>query len=266
MFNQNDKNIEEEKIKGHIDQSKPYFIEFKPFIKDRYMSFIYTKGQKILSAIYLITDTLKNEEPIKWETRKLAVQMLSNIHIFIHLKERDVNDFDNIRNTINHLLSILSVLSNSGSVSSGNIKIISQEIEKIISHIESLINVKDPNLEEYPELTDKIKNLLSGSIEKPLAIEKNSNFIKDIYKGHLDVKGHNQYLKKTSASIFIKTARKNSILNIIKDKKVITLKDIEVAFPDVSNKTVQREIMSLIKEGLIKQEGKKRWTKYVIAN
>jgi hypothetical protein len=63
-----------------------------------------------------------------------------------------------------------------------------------------------------------------------------------------------------------KTKRKDIILNFIKDKGVVTIKDIckikDKSIVSCSEKTIQRELMSLIKEGVIKREGDKRWTKY----
>lgn len=269
MQNQNDNTNNVDGSKGHIVQNDSYFMEFRPDIKDKYLSFIYAKGQKILSAVYLITDILKDVEPIKWEVRKLAVNLLGDVHGFTHLIARDEESFRKIKSTSNHLISILVVLSNSGAISSRNIKIIIEEIDRIVSHVGSVAKAEQSVSDEENEVVEKLKNLLGGSIEKPINPIKDMSFIKDINvlnKQQLDTKSQTPIYKKTNANLFVKIARKNAILNIIKDKRVATLKDIEVAFPDLSNKTVQREIVSLIGEGLIKQEGKKRWAKYIFAD
>jgi len=269
MQNQNDNQNGFDNSKGHIIQNDSYFIEFRPDIKDKYLSFIYSKGQKILSAVYLITDILKDVEPIKWEVRRLSVKLLGDVHSFTHASLRTEDDNRKIKSTSNHLISVLVVLSNSGVISTRNIKIIIEEIDKIVSHVGSVTKAEHSASEEENEVVEKLKNLLGGSIEKPANFIKDMSFIKDtnVLNKQLGVeKGQGSLYKKTNANLFVKIARKNAILNIIKDKRVATLKDIEVAFPDLSNKTVQREIVSLIAEGLIKQEGKKRWAKYIFAD
>lgn len=267
MQNQNDNQNSFDDSKGHIVQNDSYFIEFRPDIKDKYLSFIYAKGQKILSAVYLITDILKDVEPIKWEVRRLSVNLLGDVHNFTHSNSRIDESYTKIKSTSNHLISILVVLSNSGSISTRNIKIIIEEIDKIVSHVGSVAKAEHSATDEENEVVEKLKNLLGGSIEKPVNSIKDMSFIKDINvlnKQQSEIKSQSPVYKKTNANLFVKIARKNAILNIIKDKRVATLKDIEVAFPDLSNKTVQREIVSLITEGLIKQEGKKRWAKYTL--
>ena len=60
-----------------------------------------------------------------------------------------------------------------------------------------------------------------------------------------------------------KENRKNSILKLINDKKSVVIKDITTLFPDVSEKTIQRELTSLIEEGRITKRGSKRWSIYM---
>jgi predicted HTH transcriptional regulator len=56
--------------------------------------------------------------------------------------------------------------------------------------------------------------------------------------------------------------RRDRILSIIKDKGEATIKDVSVLVTDFSEKTIQRELMSLIKEGVLIKEGERRWSRY----
>lgn len=58
--------------------------------------------------------------------------------------------------------------------------------------------------------------------------------------------------------------RRDRILSIIKDKGHVTIKDVSTAITDVSEKTIQRELTSLISDGIIVKEGERRWSKYSI--
>ncbi len=56
--------------------------------------------------------------------------------------------------------------------------------------------------------------------------------------------------------------RRTSVLNIIRDKGEATIKDIMEVVVDCSEKTIQRELISLIKDNVIVREGERRWSKY----
>jgi len=56
-----------------------------------------------------------------------------------------------------------------------------------------------------------------------------------------------------------------SILDFIKGHNDVSIKDIVPNITGCSEKTVQRELISLIKEGKIKKIGERRWSKYSIA-
>jgi DeoR/GlpR family transcriptional regulator of sugar metabolism len=52
------------------------------------------------------------------------------------------------------------------------------------------------------------------------------------------------------------------VLNVIRDKGNATIKDIIEVVKDCSEKTIQRELIVLIKDGIIIREGERRWSKY----
>jgi DeoR/GlpR family transcriptional regulator of sugar metabolism len=59
-------------------------------------------------------------------------------------------------------------------------------------------------------------------------------------------------------------SRRDRVLAVIRDKGQVTIKDISNTVTDVSEKTIQRELMSLISEGQIKKTGERRWSKYAL--
>lgn len=72
---------------------------------------------------------------------------------------------------------------------------------------------------------------------------------------------------KTSATGEQKTvetqeSRRERILALLKDKGEASIKDISEVITDCSEKTIQRDLNSLIKDSLVKREGERRWSKY----
>lgn len=59
-----------------------------------------------------------------------------------------------------------------------------------------------------------------------------------------------------------KQERKDNILKILKQKKDASINDICALFKDCSSKTIQRDLIELINEGMVKKEGSRRWSKY----
>jgi predicted HTH transcriptional regulator len=62
-----------------------------------------------------------------------------------------------------------------------------------------------------------------------------------------------------------KNDRRENILKLIKEKKEVTIKDISGSISDCSEKTIQRELISLLKDKVIQKTGEKRWSRYFMA-
>ena len=58
--------------------------------------------------------------------------------------------------------------------------------------------------------------------------------------------------------------RKDAIISALKRKSNLTIKDISSIVTGCSNKTIQRELLSLIKDNVVKKDGERRWSRYSI--
>jgi len=56
--------------------------------------------------------------------------------------------------------------------------------------------------------------------------------------------------------------RRKIILALIKQKPSLTVKDIAKSIPSVSEKTIQRELLSTVSEGTLQKRGERRWSTY----
>lgn len=57
-------------------------------------------------------------------------------------------------------------------------------------------------------------------------------------------------------------SRRERIVDVLKEKGFATIKDITALVTDCSEKTVQRELIALIKDNKVHREGERRWAKY----
>lgn len=95
------------------------------------------------------------------------------------------------------------------------------------------------------------------------------------YKGHHKVSAPNRVLlnqqkvvpsasAQAKSDLALRIARRNTILRLIKDKREVTIKDISMVVSEISEKTIQRELLTLVSEGVLKKTGEKRWSRYSI--
>lgn len=60
----------------------------------------------------------------------------------------------------------------------------------------------------------------------------------------------------------VRDDRRKIILALIKQKPELTVKDITKSIPGVSEKTIQRELLAMVGEGILEKHGERRWSTY----
>lgn len=69
----------------------------------------------------------------------------------------------------------------------------------------------------------------------------------------------------TNSSVPQKNDRQQMILEIIREVGETSIKDISDSVKGCSEKTIQRELNTLIYDGVLKKVGERRWSKYILA-
>ncbi len=72
---------------------------------------------------------------------------------------------------------------------------------------------------------------------------------------------------QSSAAVdtYIKNDRQQVILDTIKEKGELSIKDLTDVIQGCSEKTIQRELISLVSTGILSKTGERRWSKYSLA-
>jgi hypothetical protein len=189
------------------------------------LAYLYKKLEKLVSAIYLVSNFISDKEPLKWDMRETA---LSLINQGLSLSDRSI-----LIGSLFKLISLFEVSLLAGFVSEMNQQILKFEIESLIQ-----------NLEASAHWTDS----------KGLVLP-NSFF--DVASLPMESKGHNIMSDRVSVK-----NRSDTILSLLKKNKELGIKDFVSAISDCSEKTIQRELASLVLKGVVKKEGEKRWSRY----
>lgn len=246
----------------------------------------YTKISKLITALYMVTDIMDKEEPIRLKLRTLGLEIISdsNLARTVLAKNKEGMSFT----IMDQIISLLNIASAMNFISEMNCAILKKEFLML----QESIQVKNNWLEEF------LDSPLEGWPKDGVENSSTSPRLKSRYssRGELNSIGHKGHtrigvqkgstlmkaLSKFEVSDKIgsgaqnfntlKKERRDSIINIIKASGGnATIKDIKTntiaqgfALRNVSEKTLQRELISMIKDGVLNKTGEKRWSRYFV--
>ena len=275
MKNQKDTQKTGIDYKGHNDVSNFTALLDKPFYE-----FVNKKTEKIITALYLVSDCMDNSDPIREKLRLIGVRLMSDIyHLSVASPVDRQTEIALPLSNISEIISLLKVSFMVGFISEMNALILQDELVKLATQLRESIN-QDKNyllsLDSKMFAVEPIVSSKDNSRNNQLNMGSNLALNNSFYKGHkLDVSFMNNLSplendmsnsKKTQrSSPSERNNRREKILSLIKGKKNISIKDISLSFPDCSEKTISRELNVLISKGHIKKTGAKRWSRYQIA-
>ncbi|MCX6751500.1 MAG: hypothetical protein NT161_01900 [Candidatus Nomurabacteria bacterium] len=231
----------------------------------------YVKTNKLITALYMVTDTMEKEEPLRLKLRTLGVDILSDITM-----PKGILDTQKI----NQILSFLSIAFDVRMISEMNCNILRKEFTELKESIQEFTTQNHLWLEKFIQ-----EEKLDPHLTSPLLRGRNKEGVLSFSKGHttrigvqkgstlmdaLNKVGHAENFQ------ILKDKRRESIIKVIKtcpssgaDKSDgISIKDIALAIhnlgEEIGEKTLQRELISMVKDNVLKKTGEKRWSQYFL--
>ena len=245
------------------------------------VSVISKKTEKIVTAIYMVTDFVPESEPLRTHLRTLGLSLISGTRrIGARSSEPLYALADEVNRTIDETNTMLTLATTIGIISEMNGAILASELGKVKAEIDHHYGNKNVLLATHPGYANIM--LTPAMFEVPTSEKMLQTFDKgqEIYKGQNATVGafpqpRSEAIQVPKRSfepvakkhdIGIKIARRNDVLNVIKSKGRASIKDVVSLLKDISEKTVQRELLALVKEGVLVKEGEKRWSTYRVAS
>lgn len=256
------------------------------------------KAEKITTALYMLTDLIPENDPMRRRIREQSLLVMSDTRgasyaltgdLYFHLAKIISKSWE--------LVSLMEVCVVVGFISDMNYTIVKNALIDFIGdirnkqRIEGFNNIKDMKIGEGEASNFILKadffkpnddELTSGS-EWQMYEEKKQSiapiFENTIIKKPVPVMRTSEPLKDRSLS-FRKPAeagvrpvvsnasnedRKAKILDLVTEKGEISIKDIVTYFKEYSQKTVQRDLASLVDAGKLRRSGEKRWSRYSLS-
>jgi hypothetical protein len=232
----------------------------------------YNKTNKLITALYMVTDTMEKEEPMRLKLRTLGIEILSDINL-----SKTVFDIEKIT----AILSFLNIASDIRMISEMNCNILRKEFTELKESIQQFtiqnnlwfeeFLTKSPLLDEEGAGGGNSKFVKHPMFDKKMSFNKGHPTRIGVQKGSTLMDALNKVGGGNDFGI-LKSKRREEIIAIIKNKKNTSGID-GASITDIKNgakgtlvscgeKTLQRELISMVKDNVLKKTGAKRWSLY----
>lgn len=254
-------------------------------LSDMSVTISYTKTNKLITALYIVTDIIDKDEPLRNKLRTLGVEIISDIN----------GDVAKASIKISEVMSFLGIASDIHIISEMNCNILKKEFSELNNSILSAlkekgenkfnlnqnINLKDFFLEELPSpvsRSEPVKDTHNRSTR--VGVQKAGNLMKALNSVSMSDRNHASS-KPVRGEDFdnLKKERRSELISIIKilggDATIKDIKDKIKTIPatragtgkpsplvSCGEKTLQRELVSMVKDGVLNKSGEKRWSRY----
>ena len=239
------------------------------FEKDIRRVYLYKKAERLAKAIHLIAPAFSGSPALKDRIERTALGLV-DASVLPPMVSRDA-----LSRELLALSSILSIARTGGMLSTMNVDLIVREAHLLLSEV---VGYEEPRL-----VLDEIPSLASLAKASAVNESRERNGLRSVaritYDPSLDTqdvaadkgqsKGHLKDTSKVGLPVGEKGAgngnRREGILAVLRSKGPSYIKDISMIVRDVSEKTIQRELSTLVAEGLVNRKGDRRWTTYEVA-
>lgn len=257
------------------------------------------KCDRLATALYLVTSFLSDTEPMKARLRALSLDLVRDAaYVRYGTTSAEATVLDAIRANIGETLSLLELSFIAGIISEMNFSILKREYGALRDKIEirkasresrtdtilgdtffgssfaeldapKSLNTNIPRV--IPRETGSTTSSIGHSFVQREAVApmKSQSVASETRTTDATAQAKKTPPSETQGSArtldVARESRRTRILKLVKDKREVTIKDITNHFPELSEKTIQRELISLVDTGVLKKFGERRWSRYSIA-
>lgn len=216
---------------------------------DNYYKYIFKKTERIVSVVFYITHSLKEVagdrgqiEDIEHAARRLHDAVLASLQSRAHVAEEVVRETAHALIVLESKLRVAQV---SGLLTTEVMNVLGNETDAVLRGVTPYIGEEAVVFDRTEPSMSARKSVSSG---RPPAAARAVSAQAPLPPSELS--GGAQ--------------RQARIKAVIEAQGEVSIKDISAIINDVSEKTIQRELNSMIEDNQLKRIGERRWSKYVI--
>lgn len=233
-------------------------VRTNPFGQNISGNHAYRRAERLAAALHLLTNHIHEREPSRVRVRELAGTMLTAVlSLKGGFRAPGGELLKDVHACIRELISLMRIQAIAGYISLQNAETMceslddlghfltaaqrSQLAEAVLFTKEELLPAHSNQESSRTKLVIKDKGF-SGTNDVSMSVIKSKEQLEtrsDIYR-----------------------TRTHAVLDVLKRGGTLNIKDISAHFPELSEKTVQRVLVDLVKDGVVRYDGMKRWRKY----
>lgn len=246
---------------------KDTYIELKRLSSDNeYFINVFKRTEKLLSVVFYVlshTESSQNDlDTVSYiKDTTLSVHEVSLEVLRLPLENATLG-LEELQHQLTCLLSTLKVGEASGLIPKNIGVLIYEQIDLVQRYLANHFLVARTTgielaVEELLQGKQPIRKLAEGTQSKSAGgtVTQRKKQVR-IPSGDISTDAYFVYSQLTDRAERIKT--------VLEAKPQATIRDIAEIITDVSEKTIQRELNSLIDKGQVKREGERRWSRYSV--
>ncbi|OGG49946.1 hypothetical protein A2763_00295 [Candidatus Kaiserbacteria bacterium RIFCSPHIGHO2_01_FULL_54_36] len=232
-------------------------IRTNPFGANRSADRAYRRTERIVAALYLVTNHIPTSEPLRVAVREGALRLAKNMLLLRdEMRSIDSECIVASRASIRHLISLTRMLAVSGLLSMQNTDIVVHGLDELGNF---LVSSQNSILSESTPLTEE--SLLDVGGEASVKDIKDTRVLRDGRAPKDKPLLSDKVIVRDTSNV-----REQYILATLRGKGELGIRDIASNLPEYGEKMVQRELAALVAGGRVKKTGLKRWSRYSIVS
>ncbi|MBX4198504.1 hypothetical protein KW782_04205 [Candidatus Parcubacteria bacterium] len=252
---------ENEKDNIYGQQKAVSNIKYNPvvFRNDHVVYILFRRLENVAAAVFLVSQNVLDSETLKGSLRKLSLDLISRTVSFISSSSSGIDELRKLLSGVLELTSQLKISEWSGIISKMNADMLQKELRKAEDTIVQIISSYSTTLLIDPAIFKDI-DLQAQHLRHIQPIAHRSPKTTPLPSSRGPV------MENQEPTGFIKkNERRDVILKLLAEKNNLSIKDFAGVIKDYSEKTIQRELLALVEEGMVKKQGERRWSTYSLA-
>lgn len=226
---------------------------------------VFKRTEKIVSVIFYILSETKQDSRTDIHIQTIKDRSLKTHELSLKTLALQTSELHegllNFQYELVSLESTLRIAQMSKVISADVFALLTDQIDTVLRYVNNhYLQKEGVTVEELVKLTDSPTiTSKSGSQARPTqtSAPKTRQRRVNIPQGDISTDAYMVYSQMTDRAERIKT--------VLEAKPQATIKDIAEVITDVSEKTIQRELNSLIEKGQVIREGERRWSRYSVS-
>jgi hypothetical protein len=276
-MNRDSETLRDNNIKATSAIQKLYGNSVRLSEKDKTLSaYLVEKASRIASAILLITSRNNGHDSLRTALEKSAVRLVS----YAARTHESNTDRESFLAEVSSLIALLDVGVRAVRIAPNNAAVLSEELIALHLFIAELewgegrafistqhLFLRTPQelrVADIPPVTERAHERQERDMRAPAGMSKETNIREtqgQVQKDTLTspIRHHIERVHD------IQKDRRATILGMLQRKDRVSVRDVANVIKDCSEKTLQRELLALVAQGVLVKEGERRWSTYRLA-